>query len=281
MKKFLFINVCILGLSTLLNGQIQYRVATVDDVTELCNLYDTFTHDDEQRLLVFPKQVRGVILEKTVGKERIFVATDQGNIVGFVKLFLIDDQKELAEIFSQELRLGQGDPLIDCSYHISQGHALDFGSPLVACDSFLVQDEYPLLCATNNSCIYIYYGGAYTCPSHRGQGINTDLIRIALGQLAADCKKIIEYNPTDAKYIALAYGQVEANTHQKGMIRIFADFVQKVTNICSDEYVQHIAYRSYKPVITFNKNTEELEVGPDVAENRGQGNLAVIKLRSV
>lgn len=263
------------------NNDIDYRLAKLSDVDVLFEMQDTFTQDDRQRLLVFPKQVRGVILEKSITKKRIYVAVDQQSdkIVGFVKLFLIDDQDELAEILNDELRLGKGAPVVDCAYHIDASNVLDFGSKLVVQDSVLLHDEYPVVCSGGNySCVYLYYGGAYTIPTYREQGINTKLTMFAFEQLKSDCTRILDLNRVT--YLALGYGQVEANTNQKGIIRLFADFVNNLhnTDFASEICVHHVAYRAYKPVLVFDKDKNDLVVLPDVEENKGQGNLAVIKL---
>lgn len=243
-------------------NNIVLRVATQDDCKEICDLFDEFTLDDRQKLVVFPQQVRFNILRQKIKQKRFFVATCQSKIIAFIKMFMLDGS-ELQDVFQNELCLLGGKLLKEKQSIINVNNL--YGKMLE--QELSAFPKFP----TETQC-FVYYGGAYTVPCFRGQRINTALQRYALTCVSKSFPK------KNIDQLCLVYGQVEKNKNQTGMLRIAADFVGKTLNkeIVSFKIKQCFAC---KPDFIM---TEMGDMKPVFSEDgKGQGTIAVFPFSKI
>jgi hypothetical protein len=142
-------------------------------------------------------------------------------------------------------------------------------------------EHYQQVYLHDAACAYIYVGGMYTVKDYRGRGINTEILREALKSLRNDIARHLENNPA-CTYIALLYGQVDANAQQKIQVRPFVDLVINVCdqmNISLDDTfnVCYAAYLSYKPEIIMKDGKPQFLL--NVEKNKGRGNILLISIR--
>ena len=121
---------------------------------------------------------------------------------------------------------------------------------------------------SEKSCLYIYYGSAYTCSDCRRCGINTELQRVAM-QSIQECFK-------DNSFIVFLYGQVNANTDSYGMVRVFArsiadEFPKQFNN---EIVLHHLRCCAYKP--DFDRDGKLTMFHDD--EHKGRGNMVIYQV---
>lgn len=260
MKNFVKVSLFVFCLSTIVNAQITYRYATIEDTDQLLDLYKLIekNEEDRQKLLIAPIEMRKSILEKNLKAGRIFVAEEDKQIVSFMKMFIISDkEQELLDITKKELNL-QGDPVINGSYMVRSDVINDFNYKLELDNNGMLNKSYRnFLTDGLVSCTYIYYGGAYTLPKYRKRYINTKVTQYAFKILKEDI---------ESGGVVLLYGQVEANSKQVGIIKAFAQFLYAGETV---EFF-HYACIAYKPELSFVDNNLKINF-PE--ENKGYGNM--------
>lgn len=275
-------------------SSINYRKATIADVNALMEIYDQFDENDAHNLLLFPIEMRQDVLVGNLKKGRIFVATvkedSDEKIVAFAKAFFVTDDEERKEIMRQEeLRInpllvekGSTKCLSHGMYIISKSSINDYNQQLKLIEmSPEAHDHYEQIYLYDAPCAYVYVGGMYTIKGYRDQGINTKILRYALNSLQDEIK-LHFHNNSNCKYIALLYGQVDANAHQKIQVRPFVDLVIKVCdqmNISLDDQLDvcYASYLSYKPEITMTSTGPQFSF--NVEKNRGRGNILLVNIR--
>lgn len=246
---------------------VEFRQATCGDIDEICGLYEKFTNDDYQKLVVFPPQIRREKIAETITHNKLFVAYDDNNIVGFVKLFPIENVHENQNILSEELSLNQI-PLFNGSGILTEKVIGEYSQQLEFSEPHISEAERSSLIAGAADCLYIYYGGAYTIPEYRNSCINSQLIHFALANIVQS-----QYLQKRFSHIAMIYGQVEANQHKQGMIRIFA---HEIMQFYSLENVQifYLVCIARKPNFDFDILTEKIVIK---GFERGFGNMIIYK----
>jgi len=280
MKKLLNSLISVWFLFTPMYADIQFRLANYFDVNQIQTLYDDFSEDDKNKLLVFPAKMQKKIIAKNIKNKRIFVAVDENtkNIISFLKLHIID-QDEIDEILDEELCLGLASPLIeDCCYEFSTNILNNFKLPLRRIlmtrriSKYLLSKTEKELIRSGKlfSCLYLYHGSAYTLPLYRGKGISTNLLAYAFNTIR-------EYF-FDKKHIILLYGQVNDNIHNVAMIRVFASCISNVfpNQTINGIKLQHLCCRAYKPDFD---NNGTLKIFKD-EKHRGLGNMVIYSAKN-
>lgn len=82
--------------------------ATETDIDELLTLIDrqAASPEDRTKLVVLPKKFRALALAGALNKRRLFVVSSStGKIVGINKVFMLDDESEMLDVITNELRL--------------------------------------------------------------------------------------------------------------------------------------------------------------------------------
>src|SRR3990170_3490170 len=83
-------------------GMYHYRQANEADVPTLLALLEHASNDDRNKIVILPEPFRAAALQSAIKKERLFVATTDGAIIGYKKLFLISDQEEKNQLLQDE-----------------------------------------------------------------------------------------------------------------------------------------------------------------------------------
>jgi len=138
---------------------------------------------------------------------------------------------------------------------------------------------------------FVYYGGAYTLPNARKEGVQTRLLQEALALLQPQIRASFELQTTgeneskvSKQQLIFIYGQVQSSMRSKGMIHVFADFAAQIalslkpsldTKSNSLFAITHHAYLAYKP--SFEMNQQELQVSFP-PENIGAGNVLILQM---
>ena len=207
---------------------IVLRPATGEDVPQLLDLYAGFSSDDADRLVVFPIEVREAFLKKAVGAGRVFVAQDTSKdaapIVSFCKLFMVEVEDELINIVRDELSAVSADMTVNKPHKAAQFYfpptfSSNFGTMPVEATGGV--DAYAL----NGLDTYVYYGGSYTHPDYRKQGICTRLERYALSVIQPAVVAKLQKQRGNLLYVC---GVVQANYGGLARHRSFVQFAQKV-----------------------------------------------------
>ncbi len=267
---------------------IKYRQASEVDVNGIVSLYEHFSEDDKNKLLVFPPDMQKEEILKNVRKGRFFVACDKASkqIISFLKLYVVDP-RDVGVILTEELCFGLGSPLIDdACYYFPAERVRDFSVPLKRMDMACVETndllspiEKNLICNNQlDSCLYLYHGSAYTHPDYRGHGIYSNLLKYAF----------YKYHECffGKKHIALLYGQVNDNVGNVAIVRVFAECLAEVfaqffpdmpffaaypLPFLKNITLQHLSCRAYKPEVNARG---EIEIIKD-EKHAGRGNMIV------
>lgn len=237
-------------------GNYSYRRAVHSDLDGILQLMKEAQKDDSDKIVLVPERFRRGILDDSISKGRIFVACNPQNVVvGYKKLFIMDDANERSDIINNELRMSSK-PVYSC---IIEDKSF--------CES---QSEERPFCE-NGLCIYT--GSDYTSKLHRGNGVNSGMTEYALKNVV---KKV------DHESINLFYGLASSNAGQMpgakgdrtlGIYSVFCSFL-RLFDVSSKE-VLHQRYRAYMP--QFDPSSEELKPLPDEHSVAGFGCVLVAK----
>ncbi|MBS1988080.1 hypothetical protein JST56_03730 [Candidatus Dependentiae bacterium] len=261
-----------------LYGDIVYRLARKADIDQLLRLQAAIAEsaEDSAKLVVFPEHVRYTILEEAISRGRLFVATENFDIISFLKLYIIESQKELHELLINELRCYQQDgaaitqsSLQTC---ISQTDDPTF-SPMHNADG---SDIEVTPFKIHHRQTFLYYGGAYTMPDKRGQRHGSLLLRNAFGLIRDNVSAHITKNKSTQ--LILTYGQVLANQRNTLMRREFVKEIPQIHNKLFTPAPRAVVVSQYVYEACMPAFTEEMETLPDSEEREGCGNLIVYNL---
>jgi len=277
----------------LLTGII-YRQAQPSDLDKMLAIYKIFNEDDAHKLLVLPEHIRVKAVTKNIELGRFFIATDRnGEIISFVKVFVIYDHDELQDVLQNELRFkpdGIKSPE-QRLYDVKIEAVSDFSKEIKA--AVVVESKLPEYVFGSPECVYVYYGSAYTRREYRGLGIATELLSCALTGLEKQTLEDMQQDlglkrlfidsevpvEVQASGIALVYGQVNANVGNMGQLRPFVHFAQRMraglnTPAKTRIRVHHMSCQAYKPEFDARGNF----VPDDLEKNKGRGNMLYISL---
>ncbi len=227
-----------------------YKKATQSDVNSLLKVIDEQAINDSTKIVILPKKFRQGALEGDIVKNRLYCVTKEGSdgIIAFKKLFIINDENEYDDITQNEIRCHDKNSMMP---------------------SFTFKDS-----------VSIYFGGDYTVPHYRHQGINSRLIRHTLEDIKDDVIKAVQTKK--AHNIVLLYGLTKANSGETSdgidrtpsIIRAFRAFAQQVAIECNcneDIDLYHSRYQAFMP--TFDPEDSECKPLPDDQSIPGYGNV--------
>ncbi|MBM3886571.1 GNAT family N-acetyltransferase [Candidatus Dependentiae bacterium] len=208
-------------------SKLAYERACIRDIHEILNFYDSddFTEDDEHKLVVFPQEVRRDFLSRSIRKGRIWVAKDKTKIVGFLKLYLVDDTAEIQAILRDELRCIGKTARHKVKSDMAGTYVTESFGAVYDFDKKPDFQRSRIKYKYDSRQTYVYYGNAYTHPNYRSRGVNTALERYAFEAIKKDIADHIEQNKS--KELFYLYGVVEDNKESFGRIRVFTEFVHR------------------------------------------------------
>ena len=241
-------------------GMYHYRQANEADVPTLLALLEHASNDDRNKIVILPEPFRAAALQSAIKKERLFVATTDGAIIGYKKLFLISDQEEKNQLLQDEIRC------IGPRALLTYAGRIDHAGQLHDLPPTHVDPRIYTTC--------IYNGGDFTALSHRGNGVNRELTNYALRAVLHDTQEHVQTHQADA--ITMVYGLTEANAGQEpgkspdrtpSIAKSFQTFVNKMG--VPVETTDHYRYRAFMPM--FDPASTALRPLPDEQSIAGFG----------
>lgn len=285
-----------------------YRKATLTDLPSIQKLYNEASEDDRQKLLLLPEPFQTDKLTAAIEGNRIFIAIDPEapetrrytKVVGIIKVFVVgspiaegfmsdDDEvpsdddraahKEKMSILTTELRAIPAQtrrmrapitPAIVGAY--SYPYMLGYDQAI----NPVFKPDKRFKFSYNQNQTYIYVGSVFTAPRYRGQGIGTELERVALDELKDEV--LADIIARKSKNLFCLYGVVMANANTKTHIRVFSAFSQSIKaalqiKIREEQpiFLRFFAFETYKPSPSVRRG--RLSFGMDEEENKGYGCL--------
>lgn len=233
--------------------------ATEDDIESICKLINEQTLQDSNKIVIVPIRFREAAVKSTVQQARLFVARDQnGTVVGYKKLFLIQNTQEREEILKNEIRcLGDG---------IQLEQAGIYNPTTKKCTTI---ENAPINYTDDG--IYIYNGGDFTHPEHRKLGINTKLMQTALDAIKSE----VEVAKKSTTHLTVVFGLVKENAGDSInggrtflILSSLIPFLQELQSEKINTLTLH-RYQAFKP--TFNPKDLECKPLPDNQSIPGYG----------
>lgn len=176
----------------------EFRLATIEDTTNLEHLLAASSSEDRQKIVVLPERIRHQALEGNIQKGRFFVCySAHHELIAAKKVFVLDDPQELNDTLIHEIRAQDTDQ----QYKTPEEHIVLNVAHDTATDLGKAPTNLPNIAET----LFIYNGADYTHPDHRRKGINTQLTAYALAFLRNTSYEALLNNKTT---LCLLYGLV-------------------------------------------------------------------------
>lgn len=263
-------------------GEIVYRKAAPEDLPTILEMTHTFSEEDKQLLVTYPKEIEGAAILGGI-RDGIYLAFDREQdhekLVSMVKLYVIaeaDLDSKLREVgaigLNKKRELAEVFKLTSSGNKVLQRHellasALDLNAevesdPLRAFESRIEGHQ-------RKNQLFVYYGGAYTDRAYRNQQLHSKLLRYGV-------RSVFERDVTGLHQLVFVYGQVKANSKSKGAIFEFADSLL-AQGLELEPAVFHLGYFAIKPNLLYDVAAQRVreEYPP---ENEGVGHLVFFTL---
>ena len=253
---------------------IEFRQATHSDIQGIVDLINTEAYKDSDKIVVVPKIFRTIYIQSAINKGRIFVASNNEQIIGYKKLFCITDAEELDDILINELRCKNSNPVVCKSVSI----------PDLTSQNSSSEDIIQIF---SSPATYIYNGADFTHPNYRGQGINTQLTKYALNFVVKST--IEQIKDQKSSELALIYGLTQANAGKEdnvldgrtnGIIKQFipfAELIAKAYDLIPPSILLLSRHYAFKP--SFDPKSTECRPLSDEQSIPGYGCLITYKLK--
>jgi hypothetical protein len=260
---------------------VEYRKAKPEDAAGIVELINTHGVHDNTKIVIVPELFRLAAVQASIAAGKYYVAYDKAKnkIVGFKKLYLLDNPDEMHNVANQELRYeGQHAELVDGAlFEYQHDPEIINGTKRMSGDGLPTIDKDQTLC--------LYTGGDFTTPElgYRGTRINTKLTQEAYKDPALQglIKKRLDKTAT----IACVYGLTHLNDYADdgsgasrtpGIARLFAQFVCALVNTQKLIHIYHKRFRSFMP--TFDPKAIECKPLADEHAVAGYGNMLYYNL---
>lgn len=235
-------------------NQFELLQATPDDVSDIVKLYETVGISEQDKIVILPVKFRERAVQGAIAKKRLYVArTQEGELIGLKKFFVIQDEEEKHDVLTGELRSDQQPCRV----------ALYNGKDFV---------DAPGAALPHEGGIHMYTGGDLTHPDYRGKGINTSLTNKALDDNIELVKELLDGNqPISLVYGITQHNAGEGDAHAKdrtiSIVKSFEPFVQKLFG--HSVPISYQRFPAFKP--SFDQNADECKPLPDAYSVPGYG----------
>ena len=286
--------------------RIEFRRAVMDDLDAIRKLYTRAYKDCEPGLILLPEPFRTRAIKRSLRLGRLFIAInfDDDNkpeVVSVVKIFVMGASQEgltEEEAVNEESAILTEELRCRARNRQDQVHCCIKGS--CTCPPFTftyrppswdpqLQPNAQLKYASSPQQTYIYFGGAYTYPWLRKNGINSELERRALEAQVDDVMADVLLRRS--KKLIYAYGVTEDNSATNTHIQAFCCFVQAVkaeldlplNTKRNPLELGCFKFATFKPEYIMkqsHKGRPLLNRLPDKQENAGYGCLIVCPLEA-
>src|SRR5438105_9121361 len=245
---------------------ISFYRASQNDIQGLVDITQQISNSDIdcQKVVVLPIQFQEPSIRKNVELKRLFIAKQTSNdqIVGYKKLFVIQDEQELRDIRENEIR---------CTGLLAK----KVDSALIQIHIAFKRISRKQMFFSSSSDLYLYTGADYVLPEYRQRGINTLLYDCAFNRLQNKLTKIKKAK--NSRRVILLYGLTYLNDYDDegngtsrtpSIAKAFYNFL-KQAHINVSEFSHH-RYRAFMP--TFDLHARECIPLSDDKSIRGYGN---------
>ncbi len=278
MKSLLYFFLSVSCLSVFTNYSMEkkspflFRLGSDADSECLLKIINEEAVDDSNNIVIVPEKFRRNKVKQELQEQRLFVAVESnsGEIIGFKKLFVINNAKEQRDILQHEIR---------CLGNPSESHAT------ISLGGLTVNVEKPVEYADLSNDICVYNGADFTRKEYRGKGVNKNLTDFAWIIATQEIgEKISRSNPQN---LIMVYGLVRDNSgtelcggRTKSIVSSFVLFVKQ--NYATQDYASNVVnisrYSAYKP--TFDPKSEVLQPLGDDQSIAGFGYVLLYSLIS-
>lgn len=243
-------------------SSIVYRTALPSDMGQVANLFDKISQEEHEKLIVHPESIRRDIIRSYLESGKIFVAVDEGLVVGIKKLY-ITSGPDCSSILKKELRSDV--PSVSAAFVQSDGRVLV--SRAIA--NFISNPDPKFT--------YIYNGSDYTLPTHRRAGVNRELTSFALRHVTKHMS-----NGDLIKPMALCFGLAVSNSgstilegRSKSLLLAYLNFIREVRGC--EMALRVSRYKAFMPQFEENRprHLGELLAKPDKECISGFGYVAI------
>lgn len=229
-------------------GNCEFRRAEIQDFPAIQALYSQAYEDKEPGIILLPEPFRSLAIKQAIDLGRLFIAvklptseSESEEIVSAVKIFVMGASQEglTAEAArSEESRILTEELRCRAKSRQDLVHCCEKGT--CTCPPFKftyrsanwkpeVQVSPHLRYSSRPEQTYIYFGGAYTYPWYRKNGINSELERRALEDFVIE-DVITDIELRKSKQLIYAYGITKRNSATETHIQVFCGFMQAVKN---------------------------------------------------
>ncbi len=252
------------------NNEYEFRLATRNDLASLVHLVNEEACQEEG-IVIPPKKFRNAYFQSAIDNQELFVISDGQQVVGYKKLFVMDDEFKKKAILEEELR---------CSgAHAKSTYRGSITYDDVTHDLQFVESSDAG--SRPGACTYLYNGVDFTRKTLRGRGLNQALMRAAFDSVIAKTKEYVLEHSNDG--VAMVYGITESNgAFDPGascdrtcpITRLFVPFAQEIAeHVHPDESksnkMLHERYVAFKP--SFDPDEHEFKPLPDECSVEGRG----------
>lgn len=214
--------------------EFTFRVATMGDLPELLKMFAQMNDQDRHNLVTYPGKFMRLMLEKAIRRKSLHIALCGERIVSMAKAFIIKSWERKQILNTELLCTGEKAHLLEagiytsiCSDVIAKTTGKDRWDLAYKHLSSGARKRNEIALKTQQTYdrkrfSIVYYGWAYTVENFRGRRIGSILkdkaFNYLVKELSADAVK-------GSSYIALVYGQVEANEGNTAEVRMFMRMV--------------------------------------------------------
>lgn len=243
-----------------------YRFACKEDLSELLRLQKR-AEADAQKLVLLPEKYRPDALMSAINKKMLFVVEHGEALVGFKKLYLVNDSEKQSLLHDEIRCVGEQARCVFNGAIDMQGAFFETVDPIV-----FDMHRTPI----------IYNGADYTEPEHRGHGVNQILTNSALSLIASQVAAAMQKNKADE--VTMVYGLTESNAGEvgsrldrtRGICKSFRQFMVSHAQARASDPVLYARYRAFKPTITEGSDGN-LQVSSDADSVPGFGCVLSMK----
>ncbi len=225
----------------------EFRLATSDDLNSLVCLMNE-EGCQEEGIVIPPEKFRAVYFQNAIDNKELFVIAKDEEVIGYKKLFLMDEEAKRNSILEDEIRCkgAQSELLNKGTFFYDGVNEVQFVEFSEQQPSFKNQ-------------VYIYNGGDFTKKAFRRRGLNKALMLVALRAVKPKTEDYIAKHKCDA--VSLVYGITGGNgafspglssDRTRPITRAFLPYAREIATGFDKESSQifcvlHERYKAFKP----------------------------------
>lgn len=203
---------------------ITFQLASEQHLDAVVQLINEHACKEQDKIVILPERFRRGYLLQAIKDKRLFLALAGTKIIGYKKLFVMTDDKELHDILANEFRCKGTNPASVGSLSIHSFDTLEEQVNHVTDPAML-----------NDLTTYVYNGSDFTHPDYRGNRINERLTCYALQNISKNTAALMQR--ANSTGLALAYGLTYDNAgdeqqllggRSRSIVRSYLSFLKDI-----------------------------------------------------